>query len=127
MLMGWQERQKRIDPRTKRTCMALVYDPVDPLQQDTISQESGFPGPGWGDAASVTQDAGMTPDGTPCQRGVSPIAFHLCATTIFVSSPLGFNWESGNQPYILLRVGINALVTLNQVKPHDILSPGSIL
>lgn len=71
MLLGWQERQHRVDPRSQRTCVALVYDPLDPLQHAEITPETGFPGPGWGDAASVTQDAGMTPDGTPCQRGVS--------------------------------------------------------
>ncbi|VDD81814.1 unnamed protein product [Mesocestoides corti] len=70
MLMGWQEQKRRVDPHSQRTCVALVYDPVDPLQQDAISQKTGYPSPGWGDAASVTQDAGMVPDGTPCQRGM---------------------------------------------------------
>ncbi|VDM34821.1 unnamed protein product [Hydatigera taeniaeformis] len=70
MLIGWQERQSRTDPHSQRTCVALVYDPLDPLQHSETTPETGFSGPGWGDAASVTQDAGMTPDGTPCQRGV---------------------------------------------------------
>ncbi|KAM7541206.1 hypothetical protein Aperf_G00000033634 [Anoplocephala perfoliata] len=70
MLLGWQEQQRRVDPRSQRTCVALVYDPLDPLQNSEITPETGFPGPGWGDAASVTQDAGITPDGTPCQRGM---------------------------------------------------------
>lgn len=72
MLIGWQEHQLRVEPYSQRTCAALVYDPLDPLQHSETTPETGFFGPGWGDAASVTQDAGMTPDGTPCQRGVSP-------------------------------------------------------
>uniref|UniRef100_A0A0R3W144 Peptidase M12B domain-containing protein n=1 Tax=Taenia asiatica TaxID=60517 RepID=A0A0R3W144_TAEAS len=70
MLIGWQEQQPRVDPHSQRTCVALVYDPLDPLQHSETTPETGFVGPGWGDAASVTQDAGMTPDGAPCQRGV---------------------------------------------------------
>ena len=70
MLIGWQEQQRRVDPHSQRTCVALVYDPPDSLHHPTITPETGFPGLGWGDTASATQDAGMTPDGTPCQRGV---------------------------------------------------------
>ncbi|KAL5967850.1 Disintegrin and metalloproteinase domain-containing protein 29 [Taenia solium] len=70
MLIGWQEQQPRVDPHSQRTCVALVYDPLDPLQHSETTPETGFFGAGWGDAASVTQDAGMTPDGTPCQRGL---------------------------------------------------------
>nr|CDS15924.1 subfamily M12B unassigned peptidase [Echinococcus granulosus] len=70
MLLGWQEQQPRMEPHSQRTCVALVYDPPDPLQHSETTPETGFFGPGWGDAASVTQDAGMTPDGTPCQRGL---------------------------------------------------------
>lgn len=71
MLLGWHDSQRRVDPHSQRTCVALIYDPIDPHQPGDINPNTGFPGPGIGNAASVTQDAGMTPDGTPCQRGVS--------------------------------------------------------
>ena len=76
MLIGWQEQQRRVDPYSQRTCVALVYDPPGFFHHPTITPETGFPGSGWDYTASVTQDAGMTPDGTPCQRGVSVFLPH---------------------------------------------------
>lgn len=68
MLLGWIQSQQRIDPQSGRSCLALVYDPVDVVPYSSVSRS--LSDAAWGYTAAKSQDAGMVPDGTPCRRGM---------------------------------------------------------
>ncbi|KAL7061543.1 hypothetical protein AAHC03_0519 [Spirometra sp. Aus1] len=68
MLLGWIQSQQRVDPRSGRSCLALVYDPVDIVSYSSVSPSVSDAA--WGYTAAKSQDAGMVPDGTPCRHGM---------------------------------------------------------